>query len=149
MGQYYTMQNTVAKLCDALASRDTMQSSFLSGTPILEALKVLKMPLNSAQMAKITAPLPVDPLDSSYNYAIRSSFFLERTKPLVLSKNTNWPELGLQSRQPNCWSQIPESKGGLNVSEVQRPGGSQVRPSSKRRSPSLQRELPSKRTRVW
>lgn len=80
MGQYCTKQNTVDKLCDALASRDTMQRSFLSGTAILEAFKVLKMPLNSAQMAKITAPLPVDPLDSSYNYVIMVELLFGKNK---------------------------------------------------------------------
>lgn len=57
-----------------------MQRSFLSASAILEAFKVLKMPLNTAQMAKITAPLPVDPLDSSFNYLIMIELLFGKNK---------------------------------------------------------------------
>jgi hypothetical protein len=98
MGQYCTKQNTVDKLCDALASRDTMQRSFLSGTAILEAFKVLKMPLNSAQMAKITAPLPVDPLDSSYNYVIMVELLFGKNKAFDVQQKYKLGEIGASIR---------------------------------------------------
>ena len=80
MGSYCIKMNISDKLCESLATRDRAQRGQLVPSEILEAFKAHKMSLNSIQMSKIQAPLPVDALDNSVNYVIMIELLFGRPK---------------------------------------------------------------------
>ncbi|TNV88020.1 hypothetical protein FGO68_gene1522 [Halteria grandinella] len=79
MSAFFKAKNLVDPLCEALAKKDGLRGQ-LSYQGIFQAFESVGAKPNTQQKNMIIEPLPVDPLDNSYNYIVMLELLFGRLK---------------------------------------------------------------------
>lgn len=79
MSAFFKAKNLVDPLCEALAKRDGLRGQ-LSYQAIFDAFATVGAKPNTQQKNMIVEPLPVDPLDNTFNYLIMIELLFGRIK---------------------------------------------------------------------